>query len=54
MLGNPSYRDNAKRLAAVFARHRGPDRAAELLEGLTGPPALRVDSGPGPYLEERL
>ena len=55
MLSNPSYRRNAQRLAAVFARHRGPDRAAELLEGLTaGPLAVRADSSPGPYLEERL
>ena len=54
ILGNPSYRRNAKRLAAAFAGHRGPARAAELLESLTsGPPALRVVSGTGHYLEER-
>lgn len=55
ILGNPSYRRNAKRMAAAFATHRGPTRAAELLEGLTaGTPALRVASGMGPYLEERI
>lgn len=34
VLGDPSFRRNAQRLAADFARHDGPGRAAELLEGL--------------------
>jgi MGT family glycosyltransferase len=34
VVNEPSFRENAQRLAAGFARYRGPDRAAELLEGL--------------------
>jgi len=34
VLGEPSFRQNAKRLAADFRRYRGPARAAELMEGL--------------------
>ena len=34
-LGKPSFRRNAERLAAAFARYGGPARAAELLEGLS-------------------
>ncbi|MCC6587053.1 MAG: glycosyltransferase [Bryobacterales bacterium] len=35
VLNNPSFRQNAQRLAAAFARYKGPVRAAELLETLT-------------------
>jgi MGT family glycosyltransferase len=34
VLSEPSFRENARRLAAGFARYGGSDRAAELLEGL--------------------
>jgi MGT family glycosyltransferase len=34
VLGNPSFRQNARRLAEAFARYGGPRRAAELLEEL--------------------
>jgi len=55
VLAEPSFRQNARRLAADFRRYRGPARAAELLEGLCGPPArVEVSTGPGPCLEERL
>jgi MGT family glycosyltransferase len=55
VLGDPSYRRNAKRLAASFAEYRGPIRAAELLESLTyGPTAMPEVAGKGPYLEERM
>jgi MGT family glycosyltransferase len=35
VLGEPSFRQSAERLAADFARYGGPARAAELLEGLS-------------------
>jgi MGT family glycosyltransferase len=55
VLEDPSYRRNAKRLAASFAGYRGPTRAAELLESLTyGPTAMPEVAGKGPYLEERM
>ena len=55
VLNDPSYRRNAKRLAAAFATYRGPARAAELLENLTiGPPALSHATGTGPYPEARI
>lgn len=34
VLGTPSFRQNAKRMAEIFARYGGPLAAAELLEGL--------------------
>jgi MGT family glycosyltransferase len=34
ILGNPSYRQNAQRMAAAFARYGGPQAAADLLENL--------------------
>jgi UDP:flavonoid glycosyltransferase YjiC (YdhE family) len=34
VLGDPSFRANARRLAAAFGRYRGPDQAARLLEDL--------------------
>jgi MGT family glycosyltransferase len=37
VLGDPAYRRNAQCLAADLARHDGPGRAAELLEGLARP-----------------
>jgi len=55
VLADPSYRENARRLAAGFASYRGPARAAELLEGLTaGAPLRREAVGAVPYLEERM
>ena len=56
VLGEPSFRQNAKRLAADFRRYRGPARAAELLEGLTsGRPAPRESvSAMNSRAEERL
>jgi MGT family glycosyltransferase len=55
VLGDPSYRRNAKRLAASFAGYRGPARAAELLESLTfGPTATPEVAGKSHYLEERM
>lgn len=36
VLGDPRYRQNARRMAEVFARYRGPLAAAELLEELAG------------------
>jgi UDP:flavonoid glycosyltransferase YjiC (YdhE family) len=55
MLEDPSYRRNARRLSAGFARYRGPARAAELLESLTaGSSPLRPAAGTVPYLEERI
>jgi len=35
VLGEPSYRQNAQRVSAIFARYHGAARAAELLEGLS-------------------
>jgi MGT family glycosyltransferase len=35
VLSEPSFRKNAQRLAASFSRYGGPDRAAQLLEGLS-------------------
>jgi MGT family glycosyltransferase len=53
VLGEPSFRDNARRLAADFRRYRGPARAAELLEGLCEAPAAAVGAaGPAAYLVE--
>jgi MGT family glycosyltransferase len=56
VLGEPSFRANAKRLAADFRRYRGPVRAAELLERLTSPsPAPReTASDRSPCMEERV
>jgi UDP:flavonoid glycosyltransferase YjiC (YdhE family) len=34
VLGNPSFRRNAQRMAAAFARYGGPQAAADLLEKL--------------------
>jgi len=34
VLGNPSFRQNAQRMAAAFARYGGPQAAASLLEDL--------------------
>ncbi len=34
VLANPTYRDNARRIQADFARYDAPTRAAELLEAL--------------------
>jgi UDP:flavonoid glycosyltransferase YjiC (YdhE family) len=34
VLGNPSFRQNAQRMAAAFARYGGPQAAASLLEKL--------------------
>src|SRR5207245_1082242 len=36
ILSDPSYRRNAKRMAEVFGRYRGPLAASELLEELAG------------------
>jgi len=36
VLGNPFYRENARRIQADFASYNAPLRAAELLEGLVG------------------
>ncbi len=36
VLNTPSFRQNAQRMAAAFARYGGPLAAAELLEALTG------------------
>jgi UDP:flavonoid glycosyltransferase YjiC (YdhE family) len=55
VLGEPGFRQNARRLAADFRRYRGPARAAELIEGLCGPPArASISTGPGARVEERL
>lgn len=55
VLADPSYRENARRLAADFASYGGPARAAELLEGLTaGSPVARAAVEATPYLEERM
>jgi UDP:flavonoid glycosyltransferase YjiC (YdhE family) len=34
VLGTPSFRQNAQRMAAAFARYGGPQAAADLLEEL--------------------
>jgi len=36
ILSTPSFRQNARRMAEIFARYRGPAAAAELLEELAG------------------
>jgi UDP:flavonoid glycosyltransferase YjiC (YdhE family) len=36
VLGTPSFRQNAQRMAAAFARYRGPEAAADLLQDLAG------------------
>ena len=36
VLGTPSFRQNAQRMAAAFARYGGPPAAADLLEKLAG------------------
>jgi MGT family glycosyltransferase len=56
VLGEPSFRENARRLAAIFAACRGPARAAELLEKLTSGPPARPDVAAGRvlYTEERV
>lgn len=43
VLGDPSYRANARRVQADFARHRAPETGSRLLERLaaTGRPVLR-------------
>jgi MGT family glycosyltransferase len=52
VLGEPSYRRHARRLAAGFAAYRGPARAAELLESLSpGSPASREAVGRRTYPE---
>jgi MGT family glycosyltransferase len=44
VLTTPSFRHNAQRMAAAFARYGGPPAAAELLEGLAAvKPAAPVD-----------
>ncbi len=45
VLGDPSFRDNARRLAASFARYEGPAAGARLLEELSSrkPPGGEVD-----------
>jgi MGT family glycosyltransferase len=47
VLSEPSFRENARRLAAGFARCGGSDRAAELLEGLA--PSVFVPLQPVSY-----
>jgi MGT family glycosyltransferase len=42
VLGTPSFRQNAKRMADIFARYGGPAAAADLLEELAG---VRPTSG---------
>ena len=37
VLGNPSFRQNAKRMAEIFGRYGGPAAAADLLENLARP-----------------
>jgi MGT family glycosyltransferase len=57
VLEDPSFRQNARRLAADFGRYRGPTRAAELLEMLTyGPTGHRQVAAPNRplYAEERV
>jgi MGT family glycosyltransferase len=56
VLAEPSFRHNARRLAAIFARHRGPARAAELLEGLVVGPLAPSDVAAGRvlYAEESV
>jgi MGT family glycosyltransferase len=44
VLGEPCFRQNARRLASSFARYRGPARAAELLEGLACGPSAPAES----------
>jgi MGT family glycosyltransferase len=44
VLHEPSFRRNARRLAERLAEHRGPARAAELLESLARPGAPASDS----------
>jgi len=39
ILGTPSFRQNARRMAEAFARYGGPQAAADLLEGLIRPVA---------------
>jgi MGT family glycosyltransferase len=39
VLGTPSYRQNAQRMASIFARYGGPPAAATLLEKLAGSPS---------------
>jgi len=41
VLGDPSFRRNAQRMAAAFARYEGPSAAAKLLEDLAGSKHLR-------------
>jgi MGT family glycosyltransferase len=51
VLSQPSFRENARRLAAAFARYPGPPRAAELLEGLVAArPRPRSTHSPGASL----
>jgi MGT family glycosyltransferase len=55
VLGEPSFRDNARRLAASLAACRGPARAAELLEGLMGPPGRpKAEADAALYAEETV
>ncbi|PYQ20811.1 MAG: glycosyltransferase [Acidobacteria bacterium] len=55
VLQEPSFRGNAERLAAAFARYRGPARAAELLERLGSAPSIRhIVSTNRPHVKERV
>jgi MGT family glycosyltransferase len=55
VLGEPSFRMNARRLAASFARYQGPVRVAELLEELGGgPPGPTEVTGRVLFTEETL
>ena len=46
VLAEPAFRQNAERLAAVFRRVRGPQRAAELLEDLALGQIVNVRAAP--------
>ncbi len=47
VMAEPSFRKNARRLSAVFAREEGPARAAELLESLSESTASDPAAGRG-------
>ena len=42
VLRTPSFRQNAQRMAAAFARYGGPSAAADLLEAMAGSQAIRI------------
>jgi UDP:flavonoid glycosyltransferase YjiC (YdhE family) len=46
VLGNPSYRDNARRIAAELARAPGPEVAADLLQTLAASAARGASAAP--------